>query len=251
MSVEENIRIAAARVAGAMRIVCFTGAGVSAESGIATFRDAQTGLWSRFDPQQLASQEGFAADPALVWQWYMARLDAVATAHPNAGHVALAELARLAPAFDLITQNVDDLHERAGSAEVIHLHGSIAQFRCNRCRRPHTLATSERSAPTPPQCRHCSGLVRPSVVWFGEMLPEAAVQAAWHAAETCDVMLVIGTSGAVYPAAHLPRMAKANGAFVINVNPEADMSGVADITLQGTSGTVLPALVEAVARARG
>lgn len=250
MPIQETIRVAAARVARAQRVACFTGSGVSAESGIATFREAQTGLWSRFDPQQLASQAGFAADPALVWQWYMARLDAVATAQPNAGHVALAELAHVTPAFDLITQNVDDLHERAGSTGVIHLHGSIAHFRCNRCRRPHTLQAAERNASTPPQCRQCSGLVRPAVVWFGEMLPEAAVQAAWHAAETCDVMLVVGTSGVVYPAAQLPHVAKVNGAFVVNVNPETDRSDVADIMLQGTSGTVLPALVETVARAR-
>lgn len=249
MTWEHEIEAAARRVADAQRVACLTGAGVSAESGVATFRDAQTGLWSRFSPQQLASQEGFAADPGMVWQWYMARLDAAHAAQPNAGHVALAELARLTPHFHMVTQNVDDLHERAGSSDVIHLHGSIARFRCNHCRRPHALTPDEQAAPLPPRCIHCQGPVRPAVVWFGEMLPEHALQAAWRAAEGCDVMLVVGTSGVVYPAAQLPVVAKQHGATVIEINPEPG-AAVADIVLAGPSGEVTPALVRALTALR-
>ncbi|MCB9160553.1 MAG: NAD-dependent deacylase [Caldilineaceae bacterium] len=246
MAWEAALAEAAGRVAHAQRVACLTGAGVSAESGVATFRDAQTGLWSRFNPQQLASQAGFAADPDTVWQWYMARLDAADAAQPNLGHVALAQLAQLVPHFELITQNVDDLHERAGSSDVIHLHGSIARFRCNRCGQPHALTAAERAATTPPRCRHCGERVRPAVVWFGELLPEAALHAAWRAAETCDVMLVVGTSGVVYPAAQLPFVAKEQGATVIEINPEPGVAAVADVVLAGPSGEVAPALVRAV-----
>ncbi|MCB0159603.1 MAG: NAD-dependent deacylase [Caldilineaceae bacterium] len=246
MAWEAALAEAAGRVAHAQRVACLTGAGVSAESGVATFRDAQTGLWSRFNPQQLASQAGFAADPDTVWQWYMARLDAADAAQPNQGHVALAQLAPLVPHFQLITQNVDDLHERAGSRDVIHLHGSIARFRCNRCGQPHMLTAAERAATTPPRCRHCGERVRPAVVWFGELLPEAALHAAWRAAETCDVMLVVGTSGVVYPAAQLPFVAKEQGATIIEINPEPGVAAVADVVLAGPSGEVAPALVRAV-----
>ena len=246
MAWEAALAEAAGRVAHAQRVACLTGAGVSAESGVATFRDAQTGLWSRFNPQQLASQAGFAADPDTVWQWYMARLDAADAAQPNLGHVALAQLAQLVPHFKLVTQNVDDLHERAGSTDVIHLHGSIARFRCNRCGQPHALTGAERAATTPPRCRYCGDRVRPAVVWFGELLPETALHAAWRAAETCDVLLVVGTSGVVYPAAQLPFLAKEQGAAVIEINPEPGAAALADVVLAGPSGVVAPALVRAV-----
>ncbi|HXF61891.1 MAG TPA: Sir2 family NAD-dependent protein deacetylase, partial [Caldilineaceae bacterium] len=141
-----HLRQAAALLKRAARVACLTGAGVSAESGIATFRDAQTGLWSKFDPQQLASQEGFAADPGLVWRWYMDRLATVDTVAPNPGHFALAALEARLPDFTLITQNVDDLHERAGSRRVLHLHGTIARFRCNRCDAPYSLRDADRAA---------------------------------------------------------------------------------------------------------
>jgi NAD-dependent deacetylase len=240
---EDSLSAAAHLLQRARFVACLTGAGVSAESGIATFRETQTGLWARFDAQQLASQEGFAADPGLVWRWYMERLEQATTAKPNLGHVALSRLAWSLPDFTLITQNVDDLHERAGSDPVYHLHGSITRFRCNRCAVAHPLQEHERRARMPPSCHLCGDLVRPDVVWFGEGLPAATLNAAWLAAEQCDVMLVIGTSGAVYPAAQLPYVAKQSGAAIIDVNPTASLiSEFADIFLQGESGSVVPGL---------
>ena len=155
------------------RIMILTGAGVSAESGIRTFRDAQSGLWADFDPMKLASQEGFAADPGLVWRWYMVRFMQLGDVQPNPGHHALARLQQQKTQTTLITQNVDDLHERAGSTTVLHLHGNIARFHCNQCGLPHSLQPQEMKADQPPRCRSCKGYVRPSVVWFGEMLPQA------------------------------------------------------------------------------
>lgn len=244
---ESLIDMAAEIVAPAQHIAVLTGAGVSAESGVGTFRDAQTGLWSHFDPQQLASQEGFTADPGRVWRWYMHRLDIVRRAQPNPGHVALAALETIVPAFALITQNVDDLHERAGSRNVLHLHGRIGRFHCNGCGLPYTLRPEDWEAPMPPTCAFCTDYVRPSVVWFGELLPAHELAEAHRRTEQCDVFLVIGTSGVVYPAAHLPVIAKQRGAPVIEVNPEASaLSEIADIWLPGPSGEVLPKLLDAV-----
>lgn len=243
----EPIEQAASLIASARRIALLTGAGVSAESGVGTFRDAQTGLWSRFDPQQLASQEGFAQDPDMVWRWYMHRLAIVEQAQPNPGHQAIAALERLIPEVTLITQNVDDLHERAGSSGVLHLHGHIGQFHCNECQAPYTLRPGDRESPMPPGCIHCTGYIRPGVVWFGEMLPERALHRAWTAAERCDLFLVIGTSGVVYPAAQLPLIAKRSGSRVIEINPEASaLSPWADVLLLERSGEVLPIVVEKV-----
>ena len=237
---------AAARLLGqAQKIACLTGAGVSAESGVATFRDPQTGHWARFDPQQLASQDGFAADPGLVWRWYMERLLGVTQrAQPNAGHRALAEIEQMRPHFTLITQNVDNLHERGGSQCVIHLHGEITRFHCNRCGRTYDLNEAEQAAAEPPHCINCGGLVRPSVVWFGENLPLSAMNAAWQAAESCDLMLVVGTSGVVYPAAQLPFVAQERGAVVIDINPEpSPISEMATLYLPGPSGVILPQII--------
>ncbi len=239
-------------IGNAQRIVCLTGAGVSAESGVATFRHAQTGLWANFDPQQLASQAGFAADPGLVWRWYMARLASVEQAMPNPGHVALARLAASTPTFTLVTQNVDDLHERAGSQAVLHIHGRINHFHCNRCKAEHALQSNERTQKLPPTCLLCGNFVRPSVVWFGEALPRDVVQIAWRAAEQCDVMLVVGTSGVVYPVAQLPLVAKQAGAVVIDVNPECTpIAEIADFFLQGAGGEILPELVRALSTDSG
>ncbi|NJN81542.1 MAG: NAD-dependent deacylase [Caldilineaceae bacterium] len=234
-------------ISGARHVVCLTGAGVSAESGIATFRDAQSGLWSRFDPEQLASQAGFAADPGLVWRWYMSRLTAVQGTAPNPGHVALAQLESRLKRFDLITQNVDDLHERAGSRTVFHLHGNLARFRCNRCEAEHRLLEKEQAATMPPDCLICGSAVRPDVVWFGEMLPSNVLRQVWRQAETCDVMLVVGTSGVVYPAAQLPLAARQGGAALIEVNIEPTLiSEVAEYFLEGSSGEILPQLLARV-----
>ena len=244
---QHAIAQAAAVLAGASRIAVLTGAGVSAESGVATFRDAQTGLWSHFDAHQLASQAGFNADPGLVWGWYMHRLAMVEAAQPNPGHRALAALADHVQALTLITQNVDDLHERAGSQRVLHLHGHIGRFHCNECGAAYYLGDEDRHAALPPVCRLCNGYVRPGVVWFGEMLPDRILDEAWRAAERCEVFLVVGTSGVVYPAAQLPVVAQRHGAQVIDVNTEPSLlSEFADIVLLGPSGETLPAVLAAI-----
>ena len=246
---QQELSIAAQILNHVQRVACLTGAGVSAESGVDTFRDAETGLWSKFDPVQLASQEGFAADPGFVWRWYMERLAHMSTVPPNAGHVALAQLASIAPDFTLATQNIDDLHERGGSEDVLHLHGSINRFRCNDCQAPYALTAGDRIADEPPACPRCGGLIRPCVVWFGEMLPDEALAEAQRAARSCDVMLVVGTSGVVYPAASLPFTAAANGATIIEVNPvQTDITEVADIALRAPSGIVLPQLIAEMRR---
>jgi NAD-dependent deacetylase len=228
----------------AQRVVCLTGAGVSAESGVATFRDAQTGLWSKFDPRQLASQEGFVADPGLVWRWYMERLALVECAQPNPGHVALAQLEMRSSSFALFTQNVDNLHERAGSRNVLHLHGTISRFYCNGCLVEHLLQPRERTLALPPTCLYCGELVRPAVVWFGGLLPLDIFEQAQRAVQSCDLLLVVGASGVVYPAAELPFTAQRTGATVIEINPEqTPVSEIADVFLQGPSGQLLPQLV--------
>jgi NAD-dependent deacetylase len=232
------------RIAAAGTVCVLTGAGMSAESGIATFRDAQTGLWSKFDPAQLASDEGFRANPPLVWDWYAQRRDGVRGAQPNAGHVALAAFARRRPGvLTVITQNVDDLHQRAGVVDTIRLHGDILEDRwLDAC--PKRCTVSRARPGRPPRCDECGNLVRPGVVWFGEMLPPQAIDAAERAARACDVMLVVGTSGVVWPAAGLAGLARRHGAFVAIVNPEAtDLDDDADAVLQGTAGTLLPLLL--------
>ena len=248
---ERAIAKAAQLLSAASAVVCLTGAGVSAESGVPTFRDALTGLWSRFDAEELASPEGFERDPGLVWRWYMWRLELLQTAAHNPGHTALAQLAGLCERFLLVTQNVDDLHEQAGSTDVVHLHGSLLRFRCRGCAQPHHLTEEQRRADSPPACAACGELARPDVVWFGEGLPWQAVEAAAEASYACDLMLVVGTSGLVYPAAQLPLIAKQAGATVIDVNPEpSHLSAVSDLYLQGKSGEILPALARAVAANR-
>ncbi len=247
-NLEGPLEAAARLLRQAKRIVCLTGAGASAESGVATFRDTADGLWSRFDPQLLASQEGFAANPGLVWQWYMHRLMAVEKAQPNDGHRALAQLEHSAPSFTLVTQNVDDLHERGGSRRVLHLHGRITRFRCNTCAFEHELLPGEKRAAHPPRCLSCGGAVRPDVVWFSEPLPSRILDKAWHESERCDVFLVVGTSGVVYPAAHLPLVAQHHGAALIDINPETThISEQADVRLGARSGVILPRLLEIVA----
>lgn len=234
----------------AKRVVCLTGSGVSAESGVATFRNAENGIWSRFDPQRLATQEGFAANPGLVWQWYMHRLAAIEQAKPNAGHCALAGLERGAACFTLVTQNVDDLHERGGSSHVLHLHGRINRFRCNVCGFDHDLRPGERRATLPPRCSACGGTIRPDVVWFGEPLPGRLLDKAWQASERCDLFLVVGTSGLVYPAAQLPLLAQQHGALLIDINPEVtSISEQANIHLAGRSGALLPLLLAKIDQA--
>lgn len=232
-------------------IVILTGAGVSAESGIDTFRTAG-GLWERYRPEDVATPEAFARDPDLVLGFYDMRRAAIQEKRPNAAHFALGRLdaewsKEQGRELLIVTQNIDDLHERAGSQGVMHLHGSIGRFHCNGCQAPYTLHPDDRAAPLPPGCKFCTDYVRPSIVWFGEMLPGRELGAAWRAAEQCDVFLIIGTSGVVYPAAHLPALARRSGAQVIEINPEAsDVSDLADVILRAPGGVALPQLLAKV-----
>lgn len=235
-------------------IAVLTGAGVSKESGVPTFRDAMDGLWARFDPQQLATPTAFMQNPRLVWDWYEYRREMVAKARPNPGHLALAELEKRAPSLTVITQNVDDLHEQAGSKNVIHLHGNIARSKCfYNCKGDPTIVDVSKieydKTQGPPSCPHCGRWLRPDVVWFGEMLPVDQLDAAKIASASADVMLVIGTSGLVTPAATLPELAKSRGAKIIEVNPDDSMiTRIADIKLDGVSGEILPRVLEAMGK---
>lgn len=248
---QTKIKAAARRISEAKRIAVLTGAGVSKESGVPTFRDAMDGLWARFDPQELATPQAFRANPKLVWDWYEYRRGMVRQAKPNPGHLALAELQKRCPQLTLITQNVDSLHEEAGSRNVIHLHGEIERTKCaTGCQGDPTyidLKTVPPSEETPPRCPYCGDFLRPDVVWFGEILPAQALEDAKEACAEAEVMLVVGTSGLVQPAASLPLLALTRGASLIEVNPEpSTLSAHADLVLAGPSGEVLPLIVEAL-----
>lgn len=236
----------------AKRVVVFTGAGVSAESGIPTFRDALTGLWQNFNAADLATPEAFQRDKELVWGWYEWRRMQVLKVAPNAAHLAIAALARHVPALTVVTQNVDDLHEKAGSTDVLHLHGSLHAPYCFACGRAHRLPAGLPDEPEggkrlmPPRCLFCNGFIRPGVVWFGENLPEAALARAFKLAGECDLLISIGTSGLVQPAALLPGVAKKAGAKAVQVNPVCDLTDpVFNWSLQGMAGVAMPALLRA------
>ncbi len=242
---EARIAEAAQRLAAARAVVVLTGAGVSQESGIPTFRDAQTGLWARYDPTRLATREGFVRDPRLVWEWYAHRYDMLAAAQPNPGHRAIAALESLFPAVTVITQNIDGLHQAAGSTDVVELHGSIHRYKClDGGHTGFTRADFADQTAIPPRCPRCGDLLRPDVVWFGEMLPTYALDRAYALSEACDAMIVVGTSGEVQPAASLPFVAAQSGATVIDVNPvRGPIARTAQVFLQGPGGEVLPQLV--------
>ncbi|MDX1406178.1 MAG: NAD-dependent deacylase [Woeseiaceae bacterium] len=225
------------------RHVCvLTGSGVSAESGVPTFREAQTGLWEQYDPHQLATPEAFQRDPALVWRWYRWRRELVAAAEPNPGHHALAAMARRVPELTLITQNVDGLHQRAGSDGVIEFHGNLFEDRC--FAEGSVVSGADLSAEVP-RCPDCGGPLRPGVVWFGETIPEHALQAAAAAVNACDVFVSIGTSALVWPAAGLADAAREQGAVVVEINLDATpLSSRTDYCLQGKSGSLLPELLD-------
>lgn len=232
-------------VRAARQIAVMTGAGMSAESGVPTFRDAQTGLWAQLNPQDLATESAFRAHPQRVWDWYQFRRDAIARVQPNAGHLALAAFAGRHPGrLGLITQNVDGLHQRAGSRDTIALHGSILQDRWLDA--PGPCCDEQRLADgRPPRCPVCGNLRRPAVVWFGENLPADALAAAESAVRGCDLLLVVGTSGVVYPAAGLVLQAHQRGARVVIVNPEpTELDPVADRVLRERAAQCLPLLLE-------
>lgn len=226
-------------------VAVLTGAGISAESGVPTFRDALTGMWANFDPLQLATPAAFERNPRLVWDWYAERRAQAQRVVPNAGHHALVHIEARVPGFLLATQNVDGLHARAGSRKLVELHGNIARVRCSRETRRVVHAWDDAGA-LPPRCPVCGAHLRPDVVWFEESLPAHALIAAEDAARACDLLLVVGTSGEVYPAAALPQYAKSAGALVVEINPSpTPLSGLADHALRAPSGIALPALVRA------
>ena len=224
------------------RHVCvLTGAGISAESGVPTFRDAQTGLWAKFDPHELATPEAFLRDPELIWRWYRWRRELVAKAAPNPGHLALTAMAEIVPRLTLVTQNVDGLHQRAGSPDVIEFHGNIFEDRCF----VEDCVVQPDHAAGIPVCPGCGGHVRPGVVWFGESIPETALNRSFAAAADCDVFLSIGTSSLVFPAAGLAELAREADAVVAEINPNpTEMSSGFQFAIAGNAGTVLPELVD-------
>ena len=223
------------------RHVCIlTGAGVSAESGVPTFREAQDGLWAQYNPQDLATPEAFVDDPVLIWRWYRWRRETVAGVEPNPGHHAIARLGGLVPRLTLITQNVDNLHQRAGSRDVIEFHGNIF---ADHCFADGSLQQGNHASAVP-ICPDCGANLRPGVVWFGEAIAEHVLNDSWAAASNCDVFLSIGTSSLVYPAAGLTDLAKQNGAIVAEINPNRTMNATNfDFAITGNSGVVLPELV--------
>jgi NAD-dependent deacetylase len=234
----------------ARHVTVLTGAGISAESGLATFRDNLTGLWEKYSPMDFATPEAFERDPALVWGWYEWRRMHARRAQPNAGHLAIAGLQRALPRVTVITQNVDDLHERAGTTAVIHLHGSIHESRCERCTAPFSALGEDPDQPAegrrlePPRCT-CGGRIRPGVVWFGESLPPVPWAEAERAVEQCQVFLCVGTSGVVEPAASLALYARNNGATTVQVNVnDTGLRRNFNFDLRGSAGTVLPALLQ-------
>lgn len=239
-NVKEDIQDIKKRLHNAETVTVLTGAGISAESGVPTFR-GKDGLWKNFRPEDLANPEAFKKNPKLVWEWYDSRRQTLWRLKPNPGHIAIAEMEKRAKNFALITQNVDGLHQLAGSKNVIELHGNIWRVKCTACGKVNL----NRDMPIKilPFCG-CGGLLRPDVVWFGEMLSDNALTKAFAASNSCDIMFVIGTSGVVHPAASLALRAKDEGAFVVEINIEnTPLSVSADATLLGKAGDILPQLL--------
>jgi NAD-dependent deacetylase len=233
------------RLRAARRIVAFTGAGISAESGLSTFRDKQTGLWAKYRPEDLATPQAFQRNPRMVWEWYEWRRGVAAAAEPNPGHYALAQIEAALPGFFLATQNVDGLHARAGSCNVVELHGNIRRTIC--FDRNHPADSWAEVEEPPPRCPQCGSPLRPDVVWFGEPLRGDALARAQEAATQCDLFLSVGTSTMVYPAAELPFIARSNDATVFEINPDATpVSTLADFVLREKAGVALPAIAKAM-----
>ncbi len=241
MMADETTLADLARAVGAARtIAVLTGSGLSAASGVPTFRDAQTGLWAHYRPEELANPEAFERDPTTVWQWYRARRQTLAEIVANDGHRALADLANELPDVRLITQNVDGLHQQAGHSNVIEFHGNI---RVNQCHNEGREVEVDDAVDTPPACPHCGGLVRPGVVWFGEAIDPQAIERATQAAQACDVFLSVGTSAEVHPAAGLADLARRNGAHIAEINPDATpLSDRVTWIVRDSAARVLPEL---------
>ncbi|HEX6305288.1 MAG TPA: NAD-dependent deacylase [Anaerolineales bacterium] len=228
----------------ANRVTALTGAGISAESGVPTFRDAQSGLWAQYDPEELATRQAFRQNPQLVWEWYTWRKELISAAQPNPGHFALTKLENMIPPFTLITQNVDGLHQAAGSQSLIELHGNIFRTKC--FQEDAIVDSWNENGSIPPRCPNCGGMLRPDVVWFGESLPREALSTAQDCAQRCDVFLSIGTSTLVEPAASLPFLALQSGASVAEINPQqTPLSPQAHAVIQASAGKALPVLVQA------
>ena len=238
------------RLYKAYNVVVLTGAGISAASGVPTFR-GKDGLWNKFNPEELANVDAFLKNPELVWEWYQWRRNLIKNVKPNLGHYALVDLEGFYNEFTLITQNVDNLHQLAGSRNVIELHGNIMRNKCHSCGRLYEEEVEIKNGELP-TCPHCGGLIRPDVVWFGEMLPADAIQSAQQAAAAAEVFFSIGTSAQVEPAASLPYLAKGNGAYLVEINPEpTPLTDVADEAFLMPAEEVLPLLVIALERIRG
>ncbi len=238
------------KLLSAQNILFFTGAGISAESGIETFRGSG-GLWEKYRASDLATPEAFERNPDLVWQWYEYRREIVRNAQPNAGHIAIAEFEKFFQSVTVATQNVDNLHNRAGSSSVLELHGNIEKNFCSGCGKRFDFVTFK-DKNNVPVCDECGGFIRPGVVWFGEQLPFEVFQRAGIKAGSCEVCFVVGTSALVYPAASIPETAKRAGAYIVEINiDKTDLSEIADITLLGKSGEILPSLLTEIKNIKG
>ena len=236
-----SIRDIQNRLGTANSVAILTGAGISADSGVPTFRGKE-GLWKNFRPEELASPQAFEQNPKLVWEWYNWRRELLSTKRPNAGHEALVELERSVKNFWLITQNVDGLHSKAGSEKLSEIHGNIWKVRCTQCGQ----ITRNQDVPISilPYCMECQGLLRPHIVWFGESLAQEDLDQSFQALQNCEVLLIIGTSGVVYPAASFAPIAKDHGAFVAELNLDpTPQSDLVDVALQGRAKDLVPLLV--------
>ncbi|AIF69044.1 NAD-dependent protein deacylase [Palaeococcus pacificus DY20341] len=245
------IEEAAKLIAHSRFLIAFTGAGISAESGIPTFR-GNGGLWENYKVEEVATPEAFKRNPKLVWEFYKMRMRKMRKAKPNKAHIALAELENKGILKGVITQNIDDLHREAGSKNVIELHGNIYRVKCTSCDYKENLKESGRldeflDEDELPKCPKCGSLLRPDVVWFGEPLPETALNNAFNLARRVDICLVIGTSGQVFPAAYIPYIVKDNKGSIIEINPhESGITPIADIFLRGRAGEVMEELLRKI-----
>ncbi len=237
------------KIKTANSVLFFTGAGISAESGIPTFR-GKDGMWKNYRPEELATLDAFLKNPDRVWEWYQYRRRIIRNASPNRGHLSITQMQYYFKEVVVVTQNVDNLHKRAGNKEVYELHGNIEINRCLRCGKlfyPPMFEQDEKA----PRCPDCGGLVRPNVVWFGEPLPEDVLKSAQEAASNCDTCFTVGTSAVVYPAALIPTIAKSSGAYVVEINiNKTEFSNYAHLSLIGKSGEILSEILELVKEVR-